>query len=180
MEVVPLLTPIVQDPELSALEKLNRYCSTAGRWKIAKKTFILELLRVWLADENAIVRQKLFAMSVKRVKPLLTEIIRQGIREGVLTTSYPDQASEVVYSLMVSLGNTFGEMVLSYEPECDHLQQLETILAAYTDALERVLGAPRSSIVIIDDKTLKEWFVSAGEKNLVQSELLHTGIGVIE
>ena len=30
-------------------------------------------------------------------------------------------------------------------------------------ALERVLGAPTGSLYLVDDETLKEWFVSLGE-----------------
>ena len=33
-------------------------------------------------------------------------------------------------------------------------------VAAYTDALERVLGAPPGSLSLVDDETLKEWVVS--------------------
>lgn len=156
-EVIPLLNTIVWDPHLSALEKLNRYFDTASRWKTAKKAFLLELLRVWLADENAIVRQKMYSMSIKHVTPLLTEIVRQGIREGVLTTPYPDQMGEVVYSIAQSLGNIFGELLLLHEPGRDNLRQLETVIAAYTDALERVLGAPSGSLKLIDTEMLKEW-----------------------
>jgi len=175
-EAMPLLIPIVQDSTLPALEKLNRYFSTAAGWKIAQKTLMLELLRVWLADENAIVRQKLYAMSAKMVMPSLTQIIHQGIWEGVLTTPYPDQVGEVVYSLLQSLGDAFGELLLSYEGERAD-SRLEAILAAYTDALERVLGAPRASIVIIDEATLKESFVSMRENRLVHGEMLSEGIG---
>jgi AcrR family transcriptional regulator len=156
-EVIPLLIPIVRDPQLSALDKLNRYFDTASRWKIAKRTFMMELLRVWLADENAIVRQKLYSMSIKHVTPLLTEIVQQGIQEGVLMTPYPDQIGEVVYSIVQNLANTFGELLLSQETEVDTLQQLETVIAAYTDSLERVLGAPEGSLKLIDTKSLKEW-----------------------
>jgi AcrR family transcriptional regulator len=179
-EILPLLTPIVQDPDLPALEKLNRYFNTTGRWKIAKKTFMLELLRVWLADENAIVRQKMFAQSVKHVAPLLTKIIHQGIQEGVLTTSYPDQVGEVVFSLIYALGDIFGRLMLSYEPERDDLRQLVTITAVYTEALERILGAPRDSIEIIDAESLKEWFVSVSEGDAVPGELLTEGIELSE
>ncbi|HEY5669020.1 MAG TPA: TetR/AcrR family transcriptional regulator [Anaerolineales bacterium] len=172
-EVIPLLTNIVEDPDLPALDKLNRFFSTSVRWKTAKKTFMLALLRVWLADQNAIVRQKLFAMSIKQVTPLLTKIIHQGIQEGVLTTSYPDQVAEVVYSLLQRLGDTFGGLLLSYNPEQGDLRQLEITVAAYTHALERVLGAPSASIVLVDDATLKEWFVTVGDSNVVHGEL-HT------
>ncbi len=179
-ELMPLLIPIVQDARLSALEKLHRYFGAAVRWKTSQKTFMLALLRIWYADENAIVRQKMFTTSVKRVTPLLTEIIHQGIREGVLMTSYPDQVGQVVFSLLQSLGDTFSLLLLSYEPERDDLQQLEVLVDAYTDALERVLGAPKASVVIIDDETMKEWFATTENINIVQGELLTEGIEVSE
>jgi len=180
-EVLPLLTSIVQDPDLSAIEKLNRYFNAAGRWKIAKKAFMLELLRVWLADENAIVRQKMFAVSVKHDSPFLTKIIHQGIREGVLTTSYPDQVSEVIYSLVLRLGDTFGGLLLSYVPERDDLRQLETLLAAYTEALERVLGAPKGSLVLMDSEALEEWFGLPGDGTpLLSEEPLSGEVMVVE
>lgn len=156
-EVIPMLIPIARDPQLSTIEKLNRYFETASRWKTAKKTFMLELLRVWVADENAIVRQKMYSMSIKHVTPLITEIIQQGVREGVLNTPYPDQMGKVVYSIAQSLGDIFGELLLSHDFKDDTLSQLETLIAAYTDALERVLGAPSGSLKLIDTESLREW-----------------------
>src|SRR5262245_8221715 len=61
-EVLQLLTPIVQDPHLSALEKLQRYIDTGVRWKTARKTLLIEVMRGWYVDHNAIVRQKMMAM----------------------------------------------------------------------------------------------------------------------
>src|SRR5258708_37498177 len=43
-EALQLLTPIVRDPHLPALDKLQRFFDTAVRWKTARKTFMLELL----------------------------------------------------------------------------------------------------------------------------------------
>jgi TetR/AcrR family transcriptional repressor of nem operon len=163
VEVEPLLIPIVQDPHLSALEKLNRYFDTAIRWKTTKKTFMLELLRVWLADENAIVRQKMFAMTVKRVTPWLVEIIRQGIREGVFNTRYPDQVCHVILYIVqgLNVSETIIELLLSSETNRD-AERIESGMALYTaaltDALERVLGAPSGALHLIDLETLKEWF----------------------
>jgi len=113
---------------------------------------------VWMADENAIVRHKLYSLSIKHVTPLLTEIIKQGIQEGVLTTPYPDQMGEVVYAIAQGLGDTFGELLILHQPGSDSLHKLETVMAAYTDALERVLGAPGGSLKLIDTESLKEWF----------------------
>jgi AcrR family transcriptional regulator len=161
VEVEPLLIPIVQDPQLTALEKLNRYFDTAIRWKTTKKTFMLELLRVWLADENAIVRQKMFSMTVKRVTPWLAEIIRQGVQEGVFNTSYPDQVCHVIIYILQGLSDTIIELLLSSETNRDPVR-IESGITLYTealtDALERVLGTPKGSLHLIDPETLKEWF----------------------
>ncbi len=183
VEVIPLLMPIVQDPHLAALEKLNRYFDTAIRWKTAKKTFMLELLRVWLADENAIVRQKLFTLSGKAVTPLLTEIIRQGIQEGVFQTSFPDQVCNVIVYILQGLNDTIIELLISSETNRDdaRIERGVTVYtAALTDALERVLGAPRGSLNLIDPETLKEWFVSPNDAMSVPGEGLMEGIGILE
>ena len=163
-EVVQLLLPIVHDPVLGALEKLRRFFPTLAQWKTARKDFILALMHILYADENALFRQKARALAVKRVTPLMTTVIRQGIQEGVLTTSYPDQVGEVILSLVLDLGDTIAWLLLSWEPRRDDdVRRVESTVAAYTDALERALGAPTGSLPLVDAQTLQEWFVSPGD-----------------
>ncbi|HET9222952.1 MAG TPA: TetR/AcrR family transcriptional regulator [Roseiflexaceae bacterium] len=157
-EAEQLLLPIVQDPHLDALEKFQRYIDAGVRWKTARKAFLIELLRVWYSDHNAIVRQKMWATMTKRAMPLLLEIIYQGIREGVLNIPYPDQVGTIVLSLIYGLGDAFAELLLSSHPQGDELQRAKRLVAAYTDALERVLGAPAGSLTLMDAAALQEWF----------------------
>ena len=156
-EVEQLATPIVQDPHLPALEKLQRLFTMLARWKTAQKEFFLALLNVWYMEDNALVRQKTFTTSVEKVAPMLTEIIHQGIREGALKTSYPDQAGEIVLYILQGVNETFARLLLSAEPSRDNLKGLEKTVAAYSDALERVLGAVPGSIHLVDVHTLQEW-----------------------
>ncbi len=160
-EAEPLFLTIVGDPQLSALAKLQRIFITVGRWKTAQKPFMLELLRVWYTDENAIVRQKVHAIGVQRVAPLYATIIRQGIAEGVFTTSYPEQMGRIVMFLLQDLADALAGLLLAVEPHPDDLRRSERIVAAYTDALERVLGCPKGSLVLMDDGMLREWVCSA-------------------
>jgi AcrR family transcriptional regulator len=165
-EVLPLVLPIVEAPDLSAIEKLERYFDISFRWKTDQMDFMLALLRVWLADENAIVRQKMFTSSVKQVTPPLTEIIRQGVQEGVFTTAYPDQVSHAIIYIIQGLGDMITELLISNEAHRNP-QRIESTVIAYThalnDAMERVLGAPSGSLKLIDPATLKEWFLPSGE-----------------
>src|ERR1700736_1731468 len=53
-QVEQLVLPIVHDPTLGALDKLQRFFATLDREKLAHKEFVLAFLRVWYGDENAI------------------------------------------------------------------------------------------------------------------------------
>jgi len=160
-----ILVPVVQDPQLPALEKLECFFDSIARWKSAQKTYLLGLLSVWYADYNAIVRQKLVAGGIKWITPMLTEIIHQGVQEGVMNTPNPEQVGEVVVTLMVSLGDSIGGKILSIGQDCDEqersecLHQMENSVAVYTNAIERVLGAPPGSLMLFDPAALKEWVV---------------------
>lgn len=160
-EVEQLLIPIVHDSHLPALEKFERFFAASSRYKTTQKPFLLALLRIWYTDDNALVRHKVNAIGIKRVKPLLTAIIYQGIQEGALATPYPDQIGDIVLSLRQSLSDALAEIFLSFEPDRDELGRVESTVAAYTDALERVLGTPAGSLSLVDVETLKEWVVSA-------------------
>jgi len=112
-------------------------------------------------DDNAIVRQKMRStIVIKGITSLLTGLIRQGIQEGVFTTSYPDQVGEVIVSLGFDFQETIGWQILSFDPQRDDMLSIERTVAVYTDAIERVLGAPKDSLQFIGTETLKEWLFS--------------------
>ncbi len=95
-EGIQLLNAVASDPTLPALAKLHRFFDDAGRWKTDQKDFLLSVMRVWYADGNAIVREKMLSAQVERVSPLLAGIIHQGIAEGTMTTRFPDEVGALV------------------------------------------------------------------------------------
>ncbi|MFU8772205.1 MAG: TetR/AcrR family transcriptional regulator [Anaerolineales bacterium] len=148
----PLL-PILNDPHLSAIEKLLGFFGTLDSLRTAHKAKVIQLLRVWYTDENAIVRQKVDEAVREQRAPLLEEIVRQGVQEGVFSTPYPAQAGEVILSLLQGMGNTHAKLLLSldqevvtknYEQHC--IEEITSTYAAYMSAIERVLGSPPNSL----------------------------------
>ena len=153
-EVEQALMPIAHDEHLSALEKLQQFFSSLERSSAMQKTFVADLLRIWFADDNAIVREKVYAAMAERRAPLLTEIVRQGFEEGVFTTPYPDQTAGVILSLARGMGDTLAQLMLAG----DEPQSIEAIVAtygAYADALERILGAPSGYLQRMDTHAVK-------------------------
>jgi TetR/AcrR family transcriptional regulator, transcriptional repressor for nem operon len=156
-EVLQIINPIIDDPNLKAIEKFRRYFDTAARWKTDQKELMLGLMRVWYQDDNAIVRQKMFASAIDRMAPAFAKIIQQGIQEGVFNSTHPDQISQVIWSLFTAMGDTIANLMLSDDPQCRNIHRLESTIAVYSDALERVLGAPTGSLIFVDYTTLQEW-----------------------
>jgi len=160
-QVEPLFISIVNDPHLTALQKLQCYFDTGVTWKTAKKDLMIELVKIWYSDENALARQKMLATMERHTTPWFGEIIRQGNKEGVFKVLYPEYAPSIIINLVQPLGDAFAQMLLSEEVKGDHiLQKAKALIATYNDAMERFLGAPKGSIHLMDTNMLKEWFPS--------------------
>jgi len=158
LQVIQLLVPIVQDDRLPAPEKLRRVFDGASRWKTDRKEALLSLTTVWYADENAILRQKAQAALLPPIATMLTDIICQGVREGVFHAAFPDQISGIIFSLLQSFGDTLIALIVQQESNPENLQRLETLSASHQDAMERILGAEPGSLPLFDTAILREWF----------------------
>ena len=152
-----LLRPIAEDKNLPAIEKIQRFFSAGSRWKTDRKSFMLDLLRVWYTDANALVRQKQETTTLRRLEPMLTEIVCQGIAEGVMSTTYPEQVGGMLWGLAQGIEDDIAELLLADALPADALQRLEAIMGAYAEAMERILGAPAGSLPLVDTVLLKEW-----------------------
>jgi TetR/AcrR family transcriptional regulator, transcriptional repressor for nem operon len=155
-----ILCPIVEAKDLSALEKMQHYLDTTARWKVAQKSFMINLLRIWRADANALMRQKQEAAAIKHIAPMLAEIVRQGITEGVFSTKYPDQFASMIVGLSRGFEDTVAELLLAERPPPDALERLEVALEAYSASLERILGAPAGSLPLGNMDLMKEWLAA--------------------
>ena len=157
-EVLLIIQPIVDDASLSGLEKMNKVFSTAVRWKTEQIDFMMALLQVWYMDDNALVREKTTSGMLRRVSPMVAQVLRQGCAEGTFSTPFPDQVGVVVLSIVISQGDKFAELLKRFDPETSDIAEVEKIIAAYADAVERVLGAPSGSLTLMSPDTVRVWF----------------------
>ena len=155
-QVVLLLIPIVENEQLNATEKLQRIFDTASRWKTDRKEYLLTL--VTNADENATLRLKVQAAVIPQIAPLLTTIICQGTHEGVFRTDFPEQVSEIIFSLLQSFGDNLIKLLIQPELQAEAFQRLDRMIASYQEAVERILGANPGSLPLFDTAILREWF----------------------
>jgi AcrR family transcriptional regulator len=160
-QAIAVIEPILSDPTLSALQKLQVYFSSLARWKTARKDYLLALLRNYYADENSLVRQKAFTTGAQYFTPHLSRVLSQGVQEGVFRIDDPQISAQVVMSIFIGLGEAVAQKMLAQldNPIDPHsaLRDMSDITAAYNAALERVLGAPPNSFVLFDEDTMRAW-----------------------
>jgi hypothetical protein len=135
-----LVLPIASSSVLPAQDKLLRFFAVLDQYKRDNKDLVFAFMRVWYADENALFRQKLYLARIKRLAPLLSQIIQQGVAEGVFTTAYPAQAARMILSLLEDLGYAIVELLLVEEGKPLDIPRMAQLGEATMDALERVLG----------------------------------------
>ncbi len=155
----PLL-PIVDDLQLSAVEKLRRYFDTLNQSRTEHKAFLADLARVWFADENAIVREKVNAAIDERRAPLLNAIVRQGVEEGSFATPYPDHAGEIILALARGMATTLTKLMIAFAQADDQeriVDQIVASYAAYAEAIERLLRAASGLLNCPDADEIREW-----------------------
>ena len=95
---------------------------------------------------------------MKRTPRIIEPIIKQGIAEEVFTTKFPKQAAEIIVGIALTLTDSITELMFPSEIAQDNYAKLEIILAAYTEAIERILGADAGSLKIFEENSFREWF----------------------
>jgi AcrR family transcriptional regulator len=152
------LTPVVEDPSMSAVHKLESVFAGIARWKGERKELMLAILKVWVSDDNALVREKFRHSSARRLVPLLSEIIRQGIDEGAFTARSPDHTARVLVHLIHGFQDEATALFIARQANTVSFETVERTSAANTEAVERILGIPAGSLTLIDRPTLRLWF----------------------
>ncbi len=152
------MTPIAMDPELGAVEKLTGLFTSLAQWKGERTDLMIELLRVWFSDANAIVRDHLRRGVQARLTPLLATVIGQGKAEGVFTITSAEHTAGVLVALLLGTNEIAIRLFLARRAGAISFRDVECTLAAHAEAFERVLGLPPGSWPSLDRKTMRLWF----------------------
>jgi len=152
------LAPVLADPHIPALQKLEKVFAGIARYKAERKELVLAIIEVWNSDGNAIVREKLRRVTSSRMVPLLSSVIRQGVDEGTLDVASAAETAVVFVSLMQGFSELATDYFIARQADTMSLEEVQLSVASFTEAYERILGIPKGSLALIDEATLHFWF----------------------
>jgi AcrR family transcriptional regulator len=149
---------ILADPHLTAPQKLEAVFGGVAQFKAERKDLVLGIMRVWLSEGNAIIREKLKRLAAQRQQRWLERIVRQGIAEGCFTSRSPDYVARVLVALLQGMGDQAMELWIGRQDGTVTYQEVKLTFDAYQEAFERIVGVPPGTLKFIDDSTLEFWF----------------------
>lgn len=152
------LAPVLSDPYLPALRKLETVFAGIAQWKAERKELVLAIIDVWNSDSNAIVREKLRRMTVGRMVPLLSAVVRQGADEGVFKVASPDETATVLVSMMQGFQEQATNLFIARQAGSITFEVVQRTVSGFTEAFERILGIAKGSLTLTDEPTLRFWF----------------------
>jgi AcrR family transcriptional regulator len=157
-QALSAVQPVMDDPNLPAIPKLERFFGGIAQFKTDRKALMLEFIKVWKSDDNALVREKVRRVLVDRIAPMLARIVEQGMAEEVFNIDSPRETAAILMMLMSGFQDTALELFLARQARKISFQEAERSLTSFAHAFERILGARKGSIHVGDQKTLHEWF----------------------
>ena len=149
--------PKVVESDRPAIETFEAFFGDLAQYKAEHKDLILGFMRTWLSDDNAVLREHLRRGLVGRLEPLMTAIVRRGVHEGVFNVTSPEATGRVLVSLFQGMGEDATGLFIALDAGSISLEQFEGRLGAYTEAFERILGAPPGTIRFANSSVIRDW-----------------------
>jgi AcrR family transcriptional regulator len=143
---------------LSARERLEGLFATTAAYKNARKDLALALLEAWLSDRNTILRERLRELVARRMTPALERILRQGIADGEFSATDPEASARVIVALVQGSQEQASQLFVARQAGEIELDDVIRVFAAFTEALERILGLQPGRLSLTDPPTLRMWF----------------------
>ena len=137
----------IGDRSTSALVRLNRFFETSRVWKLAHLGLLKEVLVALYRDENATMLRKIQTNSVDVCAPPLADILEQGIAEGVFNVPHPQDAARLIMQLGLGMQTDAVRALTQPEMNDEVLTTLQRRISLLVEMVERMLGAPKGSIV---------------------------------
>ena len=136
---------IVSNPNIPVLEKLFRVLIEQSPKSGDVKDKMIEQFH---QPNNAEMHQKSLVQSIIHLSPVLTEILEQGIEEGIFSTSYPQETIELLLS---SAQVIFDDGLFQWKPE-----EMMRRVKAYIKMMEVSVGAKEGSFDYMMEVLMKQ------------------------
>ena len=145
------LRPIVDNKNMSAIEKLNAYYVLNQTMKKENKALFMQAAAVWYKEDNLLYKQRLNKSLIDALTPQVEKILIQGSQEGVFDIIEPYETALLINHLGFSLRDRMLEEFLKKKPD---MKKVQDAVKTHQRGVEKILGIPGDSLTIFSSNYL--------------------------
>jgi len=153
-DIIKRLKEIINE-DGNAIKKLNKFFGTTASIKMANRDTIFVLLQVLYKDENAVIRQKMNDKSIEQASPLYAKVIKQGTREGVFKTPFPEVAGEIVMEIIINANEAISKLLLQKADRKKKIKLIKNRMDMFVHTIEKILGTAPGAFKGFDIKDIE-------------------------
>lgn len=146
---------ILQDPDLSAIERLNAIFTTTNAYKAENRDLVMTLLQVFYSDTNLILRYRLLEHNLQVLSPVIAEILHQGNAQGSMSVDYPEETAVFILRIGASLVEGIAKQLPLDPEDTEGVAGVLRHLNMYNQAVERIIGAEPGSLGLVDESIIR-------------------------
>jgi len=155
-EVFEQLQPILNQPGLDSLARLNAFLSEASRIKADMAPTSLTVFRDLFRPENRSLYRQIAAAWEDLFRPALTTIISTGVKEKIFDTFDPESVADLIqefasntYPLVASALDAVTE-----QQKKEALHTFRNRLRLHGIVVDRMLGLPDGSVQMLNSQSV--------------------------
>ena len=136
-----IMSRLIEKVEVIAVQKnipvLERLTMMMLSLNVSDGNFGQELLKQIHKPQNALMHQKMEKSLLSGINPIITDLIREGMEQGICQTDYPEEAAEMTFLY----ANTVFDDLMEHGEE-----EKQRKIAAFIYNLERLLNMEQGSL----------------------------------
>lgn len=147
------LRPVFEAQGRGALERLNSGLRAGYEVKMALGApESIGAMASMMRPENQSLLRRISAIWEDRFRPVLTEVIAQGVAEGVFDTFDPEGVGDMIQGLAATMGTAVQRIIAAPDAPA-RAQAIDAAVLRqrlYGIATDRILGLPDGTIEVLD------------------------------
>ena len=155
--------------KFSPIQKVNLLLGSVNLFARETPEFIALVLKISYIDGDVNFREHTRSYLLDSLRPLLDEVIREGLACGDLFTRHPAQLGRMLLMLTADVNDAACRLLTlqSESPEC--VIEIIDLLNTYRDSVEMLSGAPFGRIELFDlDQMMSAFRETAKQINLLK------------
>lgn len=147
------LRPVFDQPGKDALERLNAGLAASYQVKMAMGApEQIAAMTSLLKPENQALFGRIVTIWEDLFRPVLTELISQGVHQGVFDTFDPEGVGDMIQGFAASMQTHLVDVINAPDAESrrNAIDNAMTRLKLHGIATDRILGLPDGSTVVLD------------------------------